>query len=29
VQDHLETNDGTLPPGVDWSSRVVVQIRRK
>lgn len=29
VQDHLETNDGKLPPGVDWSSRVVVQIRRK
>jgi len=29
VAKHLETNEGELPPGVDWSSRVVVQIRRK
>src|ERR1051326_2204666 len=29
VADHLEKNEGQLPPGVDWSSRVVVQIRRK
>jgi hypothetical protein len=29
VADHLDKNEGQLPPGVDWSSRVVVQIRRK
>jgi hypothetical protein len=29
VGKHLEENEGTLPPGVDWSSRIVVQIRRK
>lgn len=29
VAEHLEKNEGQLPPGVDWSSRVVVQIRRK
>lgn len=29
VADYLDKNDGQLPPGVNWSSRVVVQIRRK
>lgn len=29
VGSHIETNEGTPPPGVDWSSRIVVQIRRK
>lgn len=29
VADHLAKNDGQLPPGVSWSSRIVVQIRRK
>lgn len=29
VGTFIETNDGVPPPGVDWSSRIVVQIRRK
>lgn len=29
VADHLEKNEGQLPPGVDYTSRIVVQIRRK
>ncbi len=29
VGDHLAENEGVLPPGVDWSSRIKVQIRRK
>lgn len=29
VAEHLDKHEGQLPPGVDWSSRVVVQIRRK
>jgi hypothetical protein len=29
VGDHLAEHDGVLPPGVDWSSRIKVQIRRK
>lgn len=29
VGDHLAEHEGVLPPGVDWSSRIKVQIRRK
>lgn len=29
VSQHLETNEGNLPPGVDYTTRIVVQIRRK
>lgn len=29
VAKHLELHDGQLPPGIDYSSRIVVQIRRK
>jgi hypothetical protein len=29
VSQHLEEHEGNLPPGVDYSTRIVVQIRRK
>lgn len=29
VAKHLEEHDGELPPGIDYSTRIAVQIRRK